>query len=120
MENFKVNGKIISISEIEKLPAGSGKLKFRIDTGKAFDNILEFELWKKKEYYEHLEKFDKYNKLGDDVEVEFNIRAFNWKPESDNKIFTSLSCWKVNKLGVQDVVPSSEAEEVSSNDELPF
>ena len=115
MENYKVVGKIVSISEIEAVGAGK-KMSFRIDTEQQYDNLLEFEMYKKEEYFEHLDNFSKYNKVGDSVEVEFNIRAFNWKPEAENKIFTSLSCWKVTKQGANNESP----KESESSDDLPF
>jgi len=116
MENYKVVGKLVSVSDIEQ--AGEGKKRsFRIDTGQQYNNLLEFELYKKEEYVEHLEKFTEYNKIGSQVEVEFNLRSFNWKPEAENKIFTSLSCWKVNKVDSSNNAPT-ESEE--SKSELPF
>jgi hypothetical protein len=115
MENYKVLGKLVSISDIEVAGAGK-KMSFRIDTGGEYNNLLEFEMYKKEEYFEHLEKFSEYNKIGDDVEVEFNLRAFNWKPEAENKIFTSLSCWKVTKQGANNESPKVD----ESSDDLPF
>lgn len=107
---MKIKGKIVRIGEIAE--AGNGKkLTFRIDTGEEFNNLLEFEMYKKEEYIKHLENFPKYNKVGDEVEVEFNIKTFNWKPEADDKIFTSLSCWKVEKLG---------QEQTEDSEDLPF
>ena len=66
----------------------------------------------------HLDNFSKYNKIGDSVEVEFNINTFNWKPDADDKIFTSLSCWKVDKADapVDNTPPVNAAQE----DDLPF
>jgi len=107
---MKVKGKIVKISEI--VEAGNGKkLTFRIDTGEEFNNLLEFEMYKKEEYFKHLENFPKYNKVGDNVEVEFSIKTFNWKPEAEDKIFTSLSCFKVEK---------AEQTEEQESEELPF
>lgn len=95
--SYKVKGSIVSISEIED--AGNGKkLSFRIDTKEQYNNLIEFEMFKGAEYTEHLDNFKKYNKVGNEVEVEFNLKTYNWKPESENKIFTSLSAWKVNKV----------------------
>jgi len=123
--SYKVKGTIKSISKVED--AGTGKkLSFRIDNGEQYSNIMEFELYKKEEYVEHLEKFPKYNKIGDSVEVEFNIKTFNWKPDADNKIFTSLSCWKVEKSDADTTPPPAKFEEVGNalNDnepeDLPF
>jgi hypothetical protein len=113
--SYKLKGSITAISEIAD--AGNGKkLSFRIDTKEQYNNIVEFEMFKGADYVEHLDKFTKFNKVGDDVEVEFNLKTFNWKPESDNKIFTSLSAWRVEKADAQ----PQEVVAESSTDELPF
>ena len=117
--SYKVKGKITSISEITDAGAGK-KLSFRIDNGEQYSNIMEFELYKGAEYLEHLDNFSKYNAVGSSVEVEFNIKTFNWKPDADNKIFTSLSCWKIEKVDGSDS-PSSIPDETSEDiDEMPF
>ena len=120
--SYKVKGTIKSISKIEDAGAGK-KLSFRIDNGEQYSNIMEFELYKGTDYLEHLDNFSKYNKIDDSVEVEFNIKTFNWKPDADNKIFTSLSCWKVEKTNEGSVPPPIETQTVSNSDEpddLPF
>ena len=121
--SYKVKGIIKSISEPETVGTAK-KLFFRIDNGEQYNNIMEFELYKGAEYVEHIDNFIKYNKLGTSVEVEFNIKTFNWKPEADDKIFTSLSCWKVEKA--EEVAPPPLApinNDLNTNDEidnLPF
>jgi hypothetical protein len=121
--SYKVRGKIKSISKIEDAGAGK-KLSFRIDNGETYSNIMEFELYKGAEYLEHLDNFSKYNKVGDSVDVEFNIKTFNWKPEAEDKIFTSLSCWKVEKgeavNGVPTVPQPTTNNDPSPADDLPF
>ena len=114
--SYKVKGSITTISDIAD--AGQGKkLSFRIDTGEQYNNILEFELYKGAEYLEHLDKFKEFNKIGDSVEVEFNIKSFNWTKDGNDKIFTSLSCWRVEKVGSSEPSKQEETEEVDS---LPF
>jgi len=112
--SYNVKGTIKTISDIETLSNGAKKLSFRIDTGEQFNNLLEFELYKAEKDAEHAENFKKFNNVGDFVNVEFNLRAFNWRPEADNKIFTSLSCWKVTKEG------TNEATKEDVADDLPF
>ena len=97
--SYKVEGKIVSISDKQMFDAGSGKLMFRVDTGDQYSDPLEFELYKSVDYVEHLDNFTKYNKVGDGVEVEFNLKSKLWTNPTTNeeKTFTSLSCWKVEK-----------------------
>lgn len=91
---MKVTGEIISISEIELLKNGAKKLHFEIDTKEEYKNILSFNLFKTAEYVSHVENFSTYNQVGDNVEVEFNIKCNEWQ----GKYYTSLDCWKVEKV----------------------
>ena len=120
--SYEIKGTIKSISAIET--AGQGKkLSFRINTEDQYNPIAEFEMYKGADYLEHLDNFIKYNKVNDSVLVEFNLKTYNWKPETDNKIFTSLSCWKVTKVD-SETPPQSQAsvmpEPEESVDKLPF
>ena len=120
--SYEIKGTIRSISAITE--AGQGKkLSFRINTEDQYNPIAEFEMYKGADYTEHLDNFIKYNKVNDSVVVEFNLKTFNWKPESDDKVFTSLSCWKVTKQD-NDTPPQSQPTKMEEPqekvDELPF
>ena len=121
--SYKVKGIIKSISNPETVGTAK-KLFFRIDNGEEYNKIMEFELYKGAEYVEHIDNFIKYNKVNDSVEVEFNIKTFNWKPEADDKIFTSLSCWKVEKAESAEMPDTNFATTTKVNDnepdDLPF
>ena len=119
MSELKVKGTITTISEIVEVGQGK-KLSFRIDTGEQYNNLVEFEMYKGANYLEHLDNFVKYNKVGNLVEVEFNLKTFNWKPEADNKIFTSLSAWKVMKLDVAQSQPAATPTAEVDDSPLPF
>ena len=117
--SYEIKGTIKSISAITE--AGQGKkLSFRINTEDQYNPIAEFEMYKGADYTEHLENFIKYNKEGDSVVVEFNLKTFNWKPESEDKIFTSLSCWKVTKQDSNTPQQSQPAQEEEQEEILPF
>lgn len=123
--SYTVKGTIIVIGEKQMFDAGSGKLTFRIDTGEAYSNILEFELFKGASYVEHLDNFTKFNKVGDAVEVEFNLKTNLWTNPKTQKesLFTSLSCWKVEKAeGVthSESQPSTPTEVKEDISDLPF
>jgi hypothetical protein len=109
MENYKVNGTITEVSEVKTHDNGAKSLTYRIDNGNEYNNVMQFELYKKAEYAEHIDNFVKFNKVGDQVEVEFSIRTREW----EGKIYTNLSSWKVNK---------GEAKTVTEEDinPLPF
>lgn len=122
--SYKVKGIIKTISKPETV-GNAKKLFFRIDNGEQYNNIMEFELYKGAEYVDHIDNFTKYNKVGDSVDVEFNIKTFNWKPESEDKIFTSLSCWKVTKAESDNLDTNQNFETTTDvneieEDGLPF
>ena len=122
--SYLVKGKIVSISDVQKFDSGSGKRTFRIDTGEQYNNLLEFELFKGKDYLEHLDKFTKYNKVGDYVEVEFKLKSNHYTKNGKDVVFTSLSCWRCNSMDGA-AIPDTLNEEntaipADQVDDLPF
>ncbi len=73
----------------------------------------QLECTKKAEYAEHVDNFLKFNKVGDNVELEFTIRHrdFEWKDGTED-VQNILSHWKIEKI-----VQEQPKEE---NDLLPF
>ena len=120
--SYKVQGTIKTISAISEAGAGK-KLSFRIDTGEQHNNLIEFEMYKGADYTDHLDSFIKFNKTDDLVEVEFNLKTYNWKPESEDRIFTSLSVWRVEKVE-SNTPPQSQETPLPAGDDtgdaLPF
>jgi hypothetical protein len=115
---MKVKGKIISIGEAQTFDSGAKKLEFQIDTGEQYDNIISFDLFKGVEHVTHLDKFLEFNKVGDSVEVEFNIKC----REHKGKYYTNLSMWRCEKMNGQgnepfEGMPNPVGEEESG---LPF
>ena len=118
---LKVSGKIVKIGEVISHANGAKELLYRIDTGEQYNNIVEFKMYKTGEYITHVEKFSEFNKVGDAVTVEFKLNTFNWKPESDDKIFTSLTHWRLDKVGTGEVSATAPPLVVQSEeDDLPF
>lgn len=95
--SFKVTGVIKTIQDIQTFDAGSAKVTFQLETQDQYNNLYSFELFKGAEHVQHVNNFNTYNKVGDNVTVEFNINTNEWK----DKFFTSLSVWKVEKVGTQ-------------------
>ena len=122
--SYNKKGLITTISAITDAGAGK-KLTFRIDTGEDYDKIWEFEMYKKAEYVEHLDSFIKFNKVGDSVDVEFNIKSRSWTNPATNieRMFTSLSAWRVDKVD-GDTPPQSQETPLPAGDDtgdaLPF
>jgi len=120
--NYKMKGFISQIDNIKTLDNGAKIITYRINNEEPYNNIVQFEMYKKPEFAEHVENFVKYNKVGDRVEVEFNIASREW----DGKLYTSLKHWKIEKLTEQENAIQGEAltaaqmGDDSENDDLPF
>lgn len=110
---MKVKGKIISIGDTQTFEGGSKKLSFQIDTGEQYNNIISFDLFKGAEHVSHLDNFLQYNKVGDSVEVEFNIDC----KEHNGKWYTNLKMWRCEKAGEQ---PTAAQMSDDSDLDMPF
>lgn len=118
---MKVTGNITKVLEVQSGTSKDGKewqkQLFLVDNNEKFNNIFCFEIFGS----EKVENFAKYNKLGDVVEVEFNVSTNEWQ----GKYFTSLQAWKIMKAkseGVSDApFPTIPAEQTNEEtDDLPF
>lgn len=107
---MELKGKINSVSDVQSGTSNQGKewqkLSFTIDTGEKYDNIISFDIFGQ----EDVEKFLKYNKVGKDVEVSFNIKC----REYQGKYFTNLQAWRV--FGGQ----KTEQQVEENENDLPF
>lgn len=69
---------------------------------------------------EKVDKFLQYNKVGDMVDVDFNIKTNEWK----GKYYTSLQAWKVFKVGANipnpQPQPQADPGQEEEDDKLPF
>ena len=93
MSDLKVTGKITSILDVETGTSKAGKewqkINFVIDTGADFNNIVCFQIFGE----EKVENFTKYNKVGSEVDVSFNVSSREYK----GKYYHNLDAWKVLK-----------------------
>jgi len=64
---------------------------------------------------EKLESLTKYQKIGDSVKVFFNISTKEWK----GKYYTSLSCWRIEKLD-KTSTENSPTHDAEYDEELGF
>ena len=111
---LKLTGQIKTIKEVVSGTTKGGdewkKVEFVIANNDGFEGkeqIFAFEIFGA----EKVDKFLQYNKVGDMVDVDFNIRTNEW----EGKHFTSLQAWKVFKVGVNTPTPA-----VEETDEAPF
>lgn len=115
---MKVQGKITKILDKvqgTKKDGGSWvKISFLIETDETYNNLYCFEVFGD----EKVENFEKYNKVGQVVDVEFNVKCNEWK----GKYYTSLDAWKIFSA---DAKPKREIEVhdpevIEREDDLPF
>ena len=120
---LEVTGKITKILDLQTGTTQAGsewkKQSFILETTEQYNNVYCFELFGE----EKVENFLKFNKVGNEVKVDFNVNTNEWK----GKYFTTLSAWKVFKA---DVVSAEEKAQTGfepatnfneeEHDDLPF
>lgn len=124
---MQVTGKITKILEVVKgqKKDGSGeweKLTFVLDNNEQYNNIFAFEIFGK----DKVENFNKYQKVGQTVTVDFNVNTNEWtSPQGELKFFTTLQAWKVFKAEQQPATIEQAFEPAANlntedKDDLPF
>lgn len=93
--SYTVKGTIKHIGDIQAFDSGAKKLQFVVETTEQYNNKYAFELFKGAEHVKFVENFTQFNKVGDVVEVEFNVNCHEYQ----GKYYTNLSCWKCDKVG---------------------
>ena len=96
---------------------GSGQWKkqsFLVETNEKYNNLYCFEVFGE----EKVDNLAKYQKEGDEVTVEFNVVT----NQHNGNYYTSLSAWKINKVGSQQQAPQSNepAGIGADEDDAPF
>jgi hypothetical protein len=114
MSTFKVKGVIKAIGEPKQLDNGATVLDYIVEVTKenGYKTDFSFNMYKKEEYASHITNFAQYNKVGDNVEVEFDIRS----REYNGKTYNDLSHWKLEKV-ISDKPIETDTEEIEP---LPF
>ena len=114
MSELKVTGTITKVLEVEQGTSKAGKewqkLSFILDTKTEYNNIYCFEMFGE----EKVNQFNQYNKVGDEVEVSFNVSTNEWK----DKYFTTLSAWKVFKATAEAQQPAPVSADEDEDDLL--
>ena len=118
---MKVQGTITKILDKETGTSKAGKewykQLFLLETDAEYNKLYCFEVFGE----EKVENLNKFNKVGDVVDVEFNVSTNEWK----GKYFTSLQAWKIFKAdGVKpefETMPKEEITDLTEEDNgLPF
>jgi len=94
MSELKSTGTIVRFLEKKEgtTKAGSAWVKqsFVIDTKAQYDNLQCFEVFG----LEKVDNLTKYNKVGDDVTVQFNIKC----NEYNGQYYTTLGAFRIDKV----------------------
>lgn len=105
MNELKLSGTIKLINDIQTFDSGFVKREFVLTTSENYPQDVKIELVK-----ETATNFKKYNKVGDVVDVLFNVRG----NEYNGKYYVNLQAWRVSKA---ESTPVTVKEEV---DDSPF
>lgn len=87
------------------------KQSFIVKTDAEYNNLFCFEVFGD----EKVQNLTKYQKVGDNVTVEFNVNC----NEYQGKYYTTLSAWKISKAGANNATTETVVAEVVEDD-LPF
>ena len=111
--SLQLTGKIKLIGEVQTFDSGFKKVEFVITTNdENYPQEVKFDISQDK-----VDDFIKYNKVGSDVDVSFNVRGNEYK----GKYYVNLAAWKVSKAGAIKVATDIgvPVEEIAIGD-LPF
>jgi hypothetical protein len=90
---MEIQGKITAINDVQSGTSSAGKewqkCTFIVKTSDEYNNVFCFDVFGA----EKVDNLKKYNKVGDDVTVAFNIKCNEFK----GKYFTNLDAWKITK-----------------------
>ena len=112
--SFTIKGKILSIGEVKNFDNGAKAIDYQVETNEQYNNLYSFEMYKGAEHVQHIDNFIKYNKVGDQVSVEFNVRT----SEYNGRFFSSLTPWRVDKI--DQAQPVQDSIVTDDTDDLPF
>lgn len=118
------NVEIIKIGEVQTFANNFRKLEFIVkDDSSQYPQEIQFNILKDK-----IDDFVKYNKVGDRVNVTFNLNGRGWlkdgEPEEKRRWFNSLDAWMVKKVdainNVQDAKTAIDNAMPPEDTSLPF
>ena len=121
MSELKLTGAIIAIMEKQQVTDTFAKREFVIETDEQYPQMVKFELAQAA-----CDLIDKH-KIGDDINVFFNVRGRLWKnKEGKDVYFVSVNAWRlegVKSASEDNSSPFPTDEEPPADtfaDDLPF
>jgi hypothetical protein len=93
MSELKLSGKIIAIMEKQQVTDTFAKREFVIETDEQYPQMVKFELLQAA-----CDLIDKH-KIGDDINVFFNVRGRKWKNKENKDVyFVSVNAWRLEAV----------------------
>jgi len=112
--DLEIKGTLTKIGETVEGTGKDGKpwqkLTYTVTTDQTYNNLYAFEVFSQ----DKVEEFKKYNTVGDNVSVKFNVSTNEWK----GKYFTTLQSWRCTKDDSQ--TTAQETVQAETEDDLPF
>jgi hypothetical protein len=121
------NVQIIKIKPLQQVTPTYKKVEFIVKLESQYPQEVQFEVAQDK-----ADNFIKFNKEGQYVDIEFNLRGRSYlkagEPEVNTRWFNTLDAWKVFKSAVDNETVESpnaaqqfaHAPEAEEGDDLPF
>jgi len=112
---MEVTGVITKTLDVQTGTSKDGKewkkQSFLVETTEQYNNLYCIDIFGA----EKVDNFAKFNKVGDNVKVTFNVNTNEW----NGKYFTSLQSWRIDKV---DGITTPELAPITGNDEdeMPF
>ena len=118
---MEIKGKITEVSETlrgeTKDGKGWSKLSFLVETTEDYNNKYYFDIFEMDDAEKNkVKNFDRFNNVGDDVNVSFNIKTSD---KFNGKRYVSLQAWKVFKADKPQEIPQMGGTTEALN-ALPF
>ncbi|HCA41727.1 MAG TPA: hypothetical protein DEP28_00585 [Bacteroidetes bacterium] len=115
-----IQGKIYKIFETQQIKDTFKKREFVLEyaDNSQYPQLIKFEFTQDK-----CDELNGFN-VGDEVEINFNIRGREWEnPKREKVYFNTLQAWKMDKLSESEMktpAPNKSKDEEFNPDDLPF
>lgn len=122
MSELKFKGTLTVIGNTNQVSDKFSKREFVVNDNSMYPQEVQFEFTQDK-----CSELDLY-KVGDEVEVSFNLRGRSWtNANGEVKYFNTLQAWKIEKDAVNykpkastEGIPRQVLEDEMGSDDLPF
>jgi len=109
------NAEILRIGELQTFDSGFKKVEWVIKTQEDYPQILKLQSNK-----DNADNLLKYNKIGDIVDININLKGREWtNKDGETIVFNTIEAWKV--VTKQELINQEDlANQEESESDLPF